>query len=192
MRVAFRVGVAAMALAGGGCRQSEEDVLVELRRQFLDQCVAGAEAKGGAANAASFCACTTDRLLNGRSAADIQQLMKDGDRMRAAARDAGVACGTTEVPDLPPLQLDAPRAPASQNKQKGEERPRRAEPAGRPKAEPAPRRSSADGPIATPRPMPVPPAQNRAAPPPPPGFGSPPPPPPRANAQAPRMGGQRP
>ena len=182
MRAAFRVGVAAAAILVGGCRQSEEQVLSELRHQMLRSCsdqTAAIGAQNPAFDTQKFCGCLTDKAIAGRSAAEVRQLFQDKEKMRAAARQASAECRPADAPDLPPLELDEPSAAVPENKQKGSERPRRPEPADRPTA--GPTRPPSEGPIATPRPMPVPPAERPA--PVPPGFGDQPP---RSNAQAPR------
>jgi hypothetical protein len=192
MRAALSLGAATAAMMIGGCGQSEEQVLAELRHQMMQGCsgrMTPAVAGTPGFDVAAFCTCFTDKTLAGRSAAEARVLFADAEKRGAAARQAQAECQPADAPDLPPIELEVPRERATENKQKAAERPRRSEPAARPKGEPAPARPSAEGPIATPRPMPVPPAQNRATPAPPPGFGTPAP---RGNAQAPRTTAQRP
>lgn len=180
---------AAAAILTVGCRQSEAEILGELRHQFVQSCVsqmAETAAKTPGFDTSAFCTCLTDKALADRSASEVSALFDDNEKMRAAARQASAECRPSDMPDLPPIEIDAPtRAQAGQNKQKAAERPRRTDNAARPKTAPATTPGSA-GPVATPRPMPTPdgpPGGTRPAT--PPGFG-PSPTPPRPNTQAPR------
>jgi hypothetical protein len=182
MRKVLGLGAAATALMAGGCRQSEEDVLAELRRQMMQQCSAGSSAARAANpnfDAERFCGCVTDKAFAGRSVAEIQQLFDDPEKKRAAARAAGLACRPSDSQDLPPIELAEP-APAGENKQHAQaERPQRNQAAARPKAPPP--RPRDPGPIATPTTGPVPPpAPPPATPPRPPSPPPPPAPPPPA------------
>ena len=191
MRVAFGIGAAAAILVGG-CRQSEEDVLAELRHQMMQRCsadMAAAVKANPGFDTQQFCGCLTDKAFAGRNVVQVRELFEDREKMVAAAREAALACRPANSPDLPPISLDeAP--PASQNNSQNRqnsaaERPRRNGAAPRPRSPPAPGRPRQDGPIATPTPVPQAPPRPSPPPPaptPPPPAPSPTPPPPLSRA----------
>jgi hypothetical protein len=110
MRIGFGLAIASLVLVGG-CK-SEQQTLAEMRKMVTDRCNTLAKAKTDIApgfDVARYCNCAGEKVVSGRSSADLNKLGDNQAAADAAFSAAGEQCVAEQ---MSAVAAAAPAAPA--------------------------------------------------------------------------------
>jgi hypothetical protein len=109
MRIGFGLAIFSLALVGG-C-QSEQQTLAEMRKMVADKCNSLAKGKTDIAagfDVGRYCSCTADKVVNGRSSADLNKLGESKAAADAAFGPAAEQCAAEQMSAVVAAQPAAP------------------------------------------------------------------------------------